>query len=247
MPLISRALVHARRAQRSVADLLDEALTAAEPNDLFRLGVVWAARAEAAWLAGDDETARAEARTGLAAATPEADPWVVGHLRRWAHLAGAPVEDAPVADTVSPYRFEIAGDWQSAAAEWMQRGCAYDAAIAQLGGDVGAVQAALATFRKLGARAAARRARHRLAQLRGRTPYTRRADTLADRDGLTRREREVLELIASGHTDAQIAAALHISPKTAGTHVSSILSKLGVDNRIQAAAQALQRQTTPTA
>jgi DNA-binding NarL/FixJ family response regulator len=61
---------------------------------------------------------------------------------------------------------------------------------------------------------------------------------------LTRREREVLDLIACGKSDVQIAAALHISPKTAGTHVSSILTKLGVDNRIQAAAHALQRQST---
>jgi DNA-binding NarL/FixJ family response regulator len=61
---------------------------------------------------------------------------------------------------------------------------------------------------------------------------------------LTRREREVLELLADGHSDAQIAATLHISPKTAGSHVSSILIKLGVANRTQAAALARQQRTT---
>jgi DNA-binding CsgD family transcriptional regulator/tetratricopeptide (TPR) repeat protein len=54
--------------------------------------------------------------------------------------------------------------------------------------------------------------------------------------GLTTREIEVLGYLASGHTNREIASALFISPKTAGTHVSSILSKLGVTNRVEAAA-----------
>jgi DNA-binding CsgD family transcriptional regulator len=242
LPLVSTALIRARRAEQPVMHLLDDALTAAEPNDLFRLGAVWAARAEAAWLAGDDATALVEAQAGLATATEHADPWLVGHLRRWAHLAGGSFNDAPTDDGVTPYRLEISGDWQGAAAEWVRLGCPYDAAIAQLGGDIPAVQTALDTFRRLGARAAARRARQRLATLRGRTPCSQRADTLADPNGLTRRQREVLDLIAAGHSDSQIAAALHISAKTASNHVSSILSKLGVDNRTQAAAHARKGQ-----
>jgi len=246
MPLISVALIRARRGEQPVAGLLDEALAATEPNDLFRLGVVWAARAEAAWLAGDDDTARAEAQAGLASATStHADPWLVGHLRRWAHLAGGPFDDAQSADTVTPYRLEVSGDWQAAAAEWTRLDCPYDAAIAQLGGDAPAVAAALDTFRRLGARAAARRAQQRLAHLRGRDPDTRRRATIADPHGLTRRERDVLELLAAGHSDADIAAALYISPKTANRHVGSILSKLGVRNRTQAAAAYASQQLPP--
>ncbi len=237
MPLISVALIRARRGEQSVAGLLDEALASTEPNELFRLGVVWAARAEAAWLAGDDETARAEAQAGLAAATSShADPWLVGHLRRWAYLAGGPFDDAPTVDTVTPYRFEVGGDWQAAAAEWTRLGCPYDAALARLGGGVPAVEAAMETFRSLGARAATRRAHQRLTQLRGRDSDTRRKATSADPYGLTSRERDVLELVAAGHSDAEIGAALHISPKTANRHVGAILSKLGVRNRTQAAA-----------
>ncbi|WP_308214584.1 helix-turn-helix transcriptional regulator [[Mycobacterium] manitobense] len=244
LPLISAALIHARRGEQPVAALLDEALRAADPDDLARLGVVWAARAEAAWLAGDDVTARAEAQAGLAAATEHADPWLVGHLRRWAHLAGGPVDDAPTADTVTPYRLEVSGDWAAALADWTRLGCPYDMAIAGLGGDVDAVAAALDTFRGLGARAAARRAQERLAQLRGRSPDTRRKATIADPYGLTEREREVLEVLAGGHSDAEIASALFISPKTANRHVGAILSKLGVRNRTQAAAYA-HRQLPP--
>jgi DNA-binding CsgD family transcriptional regulator/tetratricopeptide (TPR) repeat protein len=56
--------------------------------------------------------------------------------------------------------------------------------------------------------------------------------------GLTRRETEVLELVAAGHTNRQIGQELFITPKTAGLHVSRILAKLGVTGRGQAAAVA---------
>jgi DNA-binding NarL/FixJ family response regulator len=58
---------------------------------------------------------------------------------------------------------------------------------------------------------------------------------------LTPRELEVLRLLTAGQTDRQIAAALSISPKTAGNHVSSILTKLGVERRTAAATLAVRR------
>ena len=151
-------------------------------------------------------------------------------------------EPDDVSELSGPFGLEVSRDWRSAAAEWTRRGCPYDAAIAQLGGDIAGVESALATFRRFGAKAAARRARQRLTELRGRTPRTRRADIRADPDGLSRREREVLTLIAAGHSDADIATKLSISRKTVGHHVESILTKLGVENRTQAAAQARQPQ-----
>jgi DNA-binding CsgD family transcriptional regulator len=56
--------------------------------------------------------------------------------------------------------------------------------------------------------------------------------------GLTERELTVLQLVAAGRTNAQIGAELFISPNTAGVHVTNILRKLGVSNRVQAAALA---------
>jgi DNA-binding CsgD family transcriptional regulator len=241
LPLTTLGLIHARRGQRPVSALLDEALAAAERDDFFRLGPVWPARAEAAWLGGDDHAARAEARAGLATAPAHANPWLVGSLCRWLHLAGGEPDDDRKLSTL--FKLEISGDWRGAAAEWARRGCPYDAAIAQLGGDIAAVESALATFRRLGATAAGRRARQRLTELRGPTRRSRRAEIRTDPDGLTRREREVLTLITAGHSDADIATKLSISPKTVGHHVESILTKLGVDNRTQAAAQARRSQT----
>ncbi|MDR1606424.1 MAG: response regulator transcription factor [Streptococcaceae bacterium] len=61
-------------------------------------------------------------------------------------------------------------------------------------------------------------------------------------DDLTAREREVLQEIAKGLSNQEIAAALYISLKTVKTHVSNILSKLQVDDRTQAAIYAIKHK-----
>ena len=72
-----------------------------------------------------------------------------------------------------------------------------------------------------------------------------------DSFGLTSREREVLALLATGLTNAQLASQLFISTHTANVHVSRILTKLGVPNRTQAASVAwssglAMRENVPT-
>jgi DNA-binding NarL/FixJ family response regulator len=63
-------------------------------------------------------------------------------------------------------------------------------------------------------------------------------------NGLTRREVEVLSLVAEGLTDAQVAARLFLSPHTVHAHLTSIYSKLGVTTRHAAARFALQHDLT---
>lgn len=58
---------------------------------------------------------------------------------------------------------------------------------------------------------------------------------------LSQREREVLRLVAAGHANKQIAQALGITERTVKFHVTSILNKLGAENRAQAVALAARR------
>jgi DNA-binding CsgD family transcriptional regulator len=103
------------------------------------------------------------------------------------------------------------------------------------------LRAAYATARELGAaplraeiEALARRGRLNLSTRVAATPAPEPPSPL-EALGLTAREQEVLALVALGQTNAQIAETLFISPKTATVHVSNILGKLGVRNRVEAA------------
>jgi DNA-binding NarL/FixJ family response regulator len=77
-----------------------------------------------------------------------------------------------------------------------------------------------------------------LQHLRASTAQPDIAETI--RAELSDREIEVLKLIANGKDNAHIAAELHISPKTVKNHISNILMKLQIDNRIQAAVYAVR-------
>jgi DNA-binding NarL/FixJ family response regulator len=58
--------------------------------------------------------------------------------------------------------------------------------------------------------------------------------------GLTAREREVLRLVAQGHSNRAIAASLSISERTVEAHVGHLLAKLGLESRSAAAAHAVR-------
>ncbi len=68
------------------------------------------------------------------------------------------------------------------------------------------------------------------------TSPPRAADLVSNDPGLTERESEVIRLVAAGWSNQQIGDALFITRKTASVHVSNILGKLGVRNRVEAAA-----------
>jgi DNA-binding NarL/FixJ family response regulator len=77
-----------------------------------------------------------------------------------------------------------------------------------------------------------------LQQVRAHTADASAAETI--RAQLSDRELEVLRLIANGNDNAEIARELFISPKTVKNHISNILMKLQIENRIQAAVYAVR-------
>jgi DNA-binding CsgD family transcriptional regulator len=106
------------------------------------------------------------------------------------------------------------------------------------------VRRAVAIFEQLGAKPALGRAIQRLRSLGVRDlPVRRRGPQAATRShpaGLTRREAEVLALIALGLRNAEIAERLFLTPKTVRHHVTAIYAKLGVNTRVEAARAASQ-------
>ena len=99
------------------------------------------------------------------------------------------------------------------------------------------------TARKLGARPLASEAAKEVAALgesvTGR--LGRRAAADADADGLTRRELEVVRILAVGRTNREIAQELFLSPRTIDMHVRNILRKLDCRSRGEAAHRAGER------
>ena len=158
---------------------------------------------------------------------------------------------------------DVAALFELAAERWSGIGHRYDAAVCHL--HLAEAQAVLGDRRaaRLSATAALD-----VARVLGAAPLAARAETLLGRVGLedrarppvngqqanhvgsvrqtggplTRRELDVLGLIAAGRTNKQIAAELFISPKTAAIHVSRILTKLGAGNRTEAVARARKAQ-----
>jgi DNA-binding CsgD family transcriptional regulator len=194
--------------------VLDEALALAQgTGELQRLGPVAAARAEARWLAGEEEAIGAETDAALALALD--NPWLAGELYTWRRRGGIADEIEPER-VAPPFRLELWGDAAAAAAAWSAIGSVYEAALALAQADSEAAQ-------RRGAR-----------DLR-RGP---RVTTRANPAGLTTRELEVLVLVSEGLRNAEIAARLFLSEKTVAHHVSAILRKLDVSSRAQAAAEA---------
>jgi DNA-binding CsgD family transcriptional regulator len=237
--LVVLALVRARRGDPDAEPLLLEAFELAEASgELLRIAPAAAARAELAWLAGKlDEIAPATS-SALELAFERKAGWIAGELLRWRRRTG--LADRSVPDVSEPYRLELDGDWVEAAACWTGLGCPYDAALALAeADDEDALRRAYDELQRLGARPAAAIVARRLRERGARDiPRGPRAATHANPGQLTRRETEVVGLLAEGLRNAEIAERLFLSPRTVDHHVSAILRKLGVETRGQATAAA---------
>jgi DNA-binding CsgD family transcriptional regulator len=223
--------------------------------DLFPLGLAatadraeWASarratvEAEAARRNGDKLLARLEALADVNTSFPELSTVLAQSRAEHARLHG---QADPAAWTAAAVRWTRTGQPYSAAYARWREAEALLASQAPRAQAEGPLRAAHAVAVRLGATPL----RHELELLaqRGRIALEAPADPAATEPeatseaaslGLTRREVEVLALVAAGRTNRQIGQELFITPKTASVHVSRILAKLGVAGRGEAAAVA---------
>ncbi len=245
--LVVLGLIRARRGEEGAAQLLDEARSLALPTgEMQRLGLVTIARAEAAWLQGDIASMADELAWTAELAAEQPEPWMDGELAFWRWRCNPMM--CNVDGCAGPFVDQIAGARHKAAVAWRAFGCDYQAAMAladsedeqelreafQICDRLGAAPLAGILRRKL--RAGGIRGISRGAQERNRqNPH-----------GLTTRELGVLSQLTEGCRNADIARRLFVSEKTVDHHVSSILGKLGVRSRGEAAAMANRLGLAPT-
>jgi DNA-binding NarL/FixJ family response regulator len=229
-------LIRARRGDPDVWGPLDDAhaLARSTGEDQTQCQVT-CARAEAAWLEGrgDEILDELESAYGRVQAQDDHRSREVSGYWLW-KLGGRP----PVALDVSPSPIDdqMAGRSRIAADRWAAAEHPYHAALALSESEAEEdMKQAVVQFQDLGAAAAAglvvRRLRERGARNIPRGP---RASTRANVAGLTRRELDVLTLLAEGLRNVDIANRLYLSERTAEHHVASILRKLDAQSRRQA-------------
>jgi DNA-binding CsgD family transcriptional regulator len=246
-PLIVLALLQSRRGEgegEGDADaLLNQALSfALSTAELQRIGPAVAARAEIAWLRDEPEAARPDLRAAWEIARRSDDLWGRAQLAWWLWRIGD--LSAPPNGTPDPVRLQIEGNWRGAADAWERIGAPYERALALAHGDTpDAWSDALAGLEALGAHAAAAAVRRDLRRrgVRG-IPRGPHQATRQHRAGLTPAQVRVLERLARGLSNADIARELSLSPRTVDHHVSAILGKLEVTTRAAAIAATHDRQ-----
>jgi DNA-binding CsgD family transcriptional regulator/tetratricopeptide (TPR) repeat protein len=239
-------LVEARRGQPRAAELLaDAAALAASTGELQRLRPVACALAELAWLRGDDAAVDEATRRPYALAREVGHAWDVGELASWRWRVGV-LDDAP--NCAEPHRLLIVGEPLAAADCWRAIGDRYQVALC-LGesDDPDALAEALSIADELGAEALAPRLRRRMRRLGLSVPRGPRPSTRANLVGLTSRQHEILVLVGTGATNAEIARMLFLTPKTVEHHVGAAMAKLQVTSRAAAVARAHELGLVKTA
>jgi DNA-binding CsgD family transcriptional regulator/tetratricopeptide (TPR) repeat protein len=232
--LVRLGTIMARRGTAGFWPYLDEAAATSDaqgkPPYLIKSRL---ARAEAHWLAGRSAQARQAAESAIGPGTV-CSATERGAVAVWLRRTGSRRSVPGV--IAEPYQHTLDGEAEKAAVMWAELGCPYDAGLALLdSGDERLLRQAYRVFTDLGATATAQLPRRTLRRLGVRAfPTGPRAATRAHPLGLTRRQHDVLDLIADGHTNAQIAERLFISAKTVDHHVSAILAKLQAPDRATA-------------
>lgn len=224
--------IQARRGRDTAREPLDRMWAMAEAaGELQHVDPAAGTIAESMWLSGVEEPDRvASIRRVYDHGLDLGAPWPSGALAFWWWKLGH-IQQVPDR-TPAFYRRIVEGRWQEAADFWESRDAPYEQALALMHGDDDAAVRALRIFEDLGADAAAARLRRTTLLDRGlKLPRGRARSTRRHAAGLTPRQAEVLDLLAEGLTNVEIADRLFVSHRTVENHVAAVLMKLDAANR----------------
>ncbi len=236
VPILARLLV--RRGDPGADDLLELAdQHAARADNLEWLVPTGLAHIERAWLTGEPELAGRYPELLLERTDRPGTDVLRGELLRYLRRLGSAVhvfDGCP-----EEYSAGIRGDWRTAAAAWERIGDPYEQALELAdSGEVEPTLEALTLLDRLGAEPAAALVRSRLRMLGvARIPRRQHPATLANPGGLTQRQMEILQLLATGLSTPEIAQRLVISPRTVDHHVAAVMQKLSAHSRREAVAK----------
>jgi DNA-binding CsgD family transcriptional regulator/tetratricopeptide (TPR) repeat protein len=239
LPLAFLGRLLARRGDGEALALVARAWRlAVATGEQQKMATVGGARIEAAWLAGDHGAVRSTGAELLSLAATAGHETLRGEVLRYLRRVGDAVDS--FAGCPPPAAAGIAGDWALAAKLWGAAGNPYEEALELAEApDPAVALRALGTLDRLGAVPAAAIVRRRLRAggVQG-VPRGPGAATRANPARLTARQFDVLALLTRGHTNAEVAARLHISRRTVDNHVAALFERLGVGSRRAAAAKA---------
>ncbi len=230
----------ADNAEATLADAFENAMATDELQYIVPMRIAFI---EAAWLSNAPDKAREHLDRLFSLGSDAMHAWRIGETAIWATRIGVTPPDAFLKALPRPYSLEIAGRIDDAAEEWRRIGSPYQQALTLVNGAANEPGKRLAEAQRillsLDASAAAAVV-ERLARVHGVSgdlPRRRRGPYKAARNhpiGLTKREQTILGFVASGASNAEIAETLSRSQRTIEHHVSSILTKLNVTNRMEA-------------
>ena len=238
-------VLQARQDRADAGPTLDRVWSLADASgELQNLDPAAAALAEYMWLIGDRDPGRiAQLQATLERGGRSGFVWPSGALAFWMWKLGLLPTTPP--RLFPMYRSIIEGEATAAARQWQARGCPYEYGLALMEGDIAARKQAVRMFEDLGATATAGRVRAELAAEGVRLPRGPGQVTRAHPAGLTARQAEVLELLAQGCSNADVAERLFVSLRTVENHVAAILMKLDAPTRHAAVAIARERALLP--
>ena len=236
--LVIAATLRIRRADPGAAEMVEAVFDRLETySDVWTRIEACVMAMEAAWTGIIPVERVAAMYQDTIQLVPDGDHYSRAMLAFWALRLGW---EPPPGGITGPTGLEITGRASEAAAKWDRCGYRIQSMISRASTPAPDLDEVFSDLAALGADGVARGLRREL-QRRGvkRVPRGERASTRENPTGLTVREAEVLSLLAEGLSNAAIAEKLFITKKTASHHVSSVLVKLNVSSRGQAAALAV--------